>query len=106
MAPETRYSPQPAHLSITVLKTVDCNRSMSSNPIASAILLHRRARLLAGFVVSGVWERRQNNSFELLAGSYRWFRLAAWNARLQGVFLIKVSLERNRAYLRVGEFQE
>ena len=26
------------------LKTVDCNRSMSSNPIASAILLHRRAR--------------------------------------------------------------
>ena len=39
----------------TVLKTVDCNRSMSSNPIASAILLHRRARLLAGFVVSGGW---------------------------------------------------
>ena len=76
-----------------------------SNPIASAILLHRRARLLAGFVVSGVWGRRQNNSFELLAGSYRWFRLAAWNARLPGG-MIKVSLERNRAYLRVGEFQE
>ena len=58
------------------------------------LLLHRRARLLAGFVVSGVWERRQNNSFELLAGSYGWFRLAAWNARLPGG-MIKVSLERN-----------
>ena len=46
----------------TVLKTVDCNRSMSSNPIASAILLHRRARLLAGFVVSGGWERPATRS--------------------------------------------
>ena len=62
MAPEIRYSPLPVCLSIRVLKTVDCNRSMSSNPIASAILLHRRARLLAGFVVSGGWERPATRS--------------------------------------------
>ncbi|WP_300729093.1 hypothetical protein [Pseudomonas sp.] len=30
------------------LKTVDCNRSMSSNPIASAILLHRQSPPFGG----------------------------------------------------------
>jgi hypothetical protein len=35
---ENRYKPLPVYVDIAVLKTVDCNRSMSSNPIASAIL--------------------------------------------------------------------
>ena len=34
---ENRYKQQPVYVDIAVLKTVDCNRSMSSNPIASAI---------------------------------------------------------------------
>jgi hypothetical protein len=36
------------------LKTVDCNRSMSSNPIASAIFGTDKALIIQGFVVSGV----------------------------------------------------
>ena len=34
---ENRCKQQPDYVDIAVLKTVDCNRSMSSNPIASAI---------------------------------------------------------------------
>ncbi len=41
----------------TVLKTVDCNRSMSSNPIASAILCTDKALIIQGFVVSGVFQK-------------------------------------------------
>ena len=40
----------------TVLKTVDCNRSMSSNPIASAIFCTDKALIIQGFVVSGIQE--------------------------------------------------
>lgn len=40
----------------TVLKTVDCNRSMSSNPIASAIFGTDKALIIQGFVVSGFQE--------------------------------------------------
>lgn len=40
----------------TVLKTVDCNRSMSSNPIASAIFCTDKALIIQGFVVSGIPE--------------------------------------------------
>jgi len=38
---ENRYKPQPDCVDISVLKTVDCNRSMSSNPIASAIFIRQ-----------------------------------------------------------------
>ena len=38
---ENRYKPQPDYVDISVLKTVDCNRSMSSNPIASAIFIRQ-----------------------------------------------------------------
>ena len=62
MAPATTLGGVAEWFKATVLKTVDCNRSMSSNPIASAILLHRRARLLAGFIVSGGWERPATRS--------------------------------------------
>ena len=68
----------------TVLKTVDCNRSMSSNPIASAILLHRRARLLAGFVVSGGWGRALHRA--------RRFRIASDRVRIWGNFRARSSV--------------
>ncbi|WP_243667136.1 AraC family transcriptional regulator ligand-binding domain-containing protein [Pseudomonas brassicae] len=38
------------------LKTVYCNRSMSSNPIASAIFGTDKALIIQGFVVSGIQE--------------------------------------------------
>ena len=49
-----RLRPRIQRLSIAVLKTVDCNRSMSSNPIASAIFGTDKALIIQGFVVSGV----------------------------------------------------
>lgn len=38
---ENRCKQQPDYVDIAVLKTVDCNRSMSSNPIASAIFIRQ-----------------------------------------------------------------
>ena len=57
---------------------------MSSNPIASAILLHRRARLLAGFVVSGGWGRALHRA--------RRFRIASDRVRIWGNFRARSSV--------------
>ena len=38
---KNHHKPRVLRLSIAVLKTVDCNRSMSSNPIASAIFIRQ-----------------------------------------------------------------
>lgn len=57
----------------TVLKTVDCNRSMSSNPIASAIFSTSKALIIQGFVVSGFQEFYSSPSgwFAHLFGHFR-----------------------------------
>jgi len=51
-----RLRPRIQRPPITVLKTVDCNRSISSNPIASAIFCTDKALIIQGFVVSGIPE--------------------------------------------------
>ena len=55
------------------LKTVDCNRSMSSNPIASAIFCPDKALIIQGFVVSGIQEICSSlfGSFPHLFGHFR-----------------------------------
>jgi hypothetical protein len=55
------------------LKIVDCNRSMSSNPIASAIFGTDKALIIQGFVVSGIWEFYPSisESFPHLFGHFR-----------------------------------
>ena len=63
----------------TVLKTVDCNRSMSSNPIASAIFGTDKALIIQGFVVSGVWPKR---SSDLIHGSM--IQTTYWRSRYKG----------------------
>jgi Ni,Fe-hydrogenase I cytochrome b subunit len=57
----------------TVLKTVDCNRSMSSNPIASAIFCTDKALIIQGFVVSGIRKicSSLDGSFAPLFGHFR-----------------------------------
>ena len=56
MAPATTLGGVAEWFKATVLKTVDCNRSMSSNPIASAIFGTDKALIIQGFVVSGIRE--------------------------------------------------
>lgn len=55
------------------LKTVDCNRSISSNPIASAIFCTDKALIIQGFAVSGIREfcSSQYGSFPHLFGHFR-----------------------------------
>ena len=67
------YRPRFHWLCISVLKTVDCNRSMSSNPIASAIFGTDKALIIQGFVVSGIQETGSclYGSFPHLCGHFR-----------------------------------